>query len=175
MNKNRVLFFDCFSGISGDMILGALVDLGVNLDSIRKGLEGLNVKGYAIKSRKVKRNGITGTKIDIVFSITGCFVSVTSNSLLCCVVFLLLYKLRSSLLKKGKLVSNLGWFIPYRQIHPCPVWSLFIEGNFFFSKILIFLAKLFSYQLCYRQNKSYPTNFSLSNIFLPRNKISHQL
>jgi len=66
MNKKRVLFFDCFSGISGDMILGALVDLGVNLDSIRKGLEGLNVKGYAIKSRKVKRNGITGTKIDIV-------------------------------------------------------------------------------------------------------------
>ena len=66
MNKKRVIYFDCFSGISGDMILGSLVDLGVDIQTIREGLEGLCVQGYKLKSRRVKRNGISATKVNVV-------------------------------------------------------------------------------------------------------------
>ncbi len=65
MTKERIIYFDCFSGISGDMILGALVDLGVDLKTIRKSLGALALKGYRIKSRRVKRGGISATKIDV--------------------------------------------------------------------------------------------------------------
>ena len=66
MSEKRAIYFDCFSGISGDMILGALVDLGVSLKIIRNELRGLDVKGYKLISRRVKRNGISGTKVDVV-------------------------------------------------------------------------------------------------------------
>ena len=66
MNKKRVIYFDCFSGISGDMILGSLVDLGVDIQTIREGLEGLCVQGYKLKSRRVKRNGISAIKVNVV-------------------------------------------------------------------------------------------------------------
>lgn len=60
-------YFDCYSGISGDMILGALVDLGVDLKKIREGLKTLGLsKGYEIKSRIVKRGLISGVKFDVV-------------------------------------------------------------------------------------------------------------
>lgn len=63
----RTAYFDCYSGISGDMILGALVDLGVDLKKIREGLKTLGLsKGYEIKSRIVKRGLISGVKIDVV-------------------------------------------------------------------------------------------------------------
>lgn len=62
----RIAYFDCYSGISGDMILGALVDLGVNLKNIREGLKTLGLsKGYEIKSRIVKRGLISGVKVDV--------------------------------------------------------------------------------------------------------------
>ncbi|SVD50687.1 uncharacterized protein METZ01_LOCUS403541, partial [marine metagenome] len=48
MNAKRVIYFDCFSGISGDMILGAFVNLGVDLKEIREGLKSLNIKGYKL-------------------------------------------------------------------------------------------------------------------------------
>ena len=63
--KQRIAYFDCYSGISGDMILGALVDLGVKLDSIRKGLKAIDLKGYKISSKAVKRGGISGTKVTV--------------------------------------------------------------------------------------------------------------
>ena len=63
----RAAYFDCYSGISGDMILGALVDLGVDLKMIREGLKSLGLsKGYEIKSRIVQRGLISGTKVDVV-------------------------------------------------------------------------------------------------------------
>ena len=63
----RTAYFDCYSGISGDMILGALVDLGVDLKEIRAGLKTLGLsKGYEIKSRIVKRGLISGVKVDVV-------------------------------------------------------------------------------------------------------------
>jgi uncharacterized protein (TIGR00299 family) protein len=63
----RTAYFDCYSGISGDMILGALVDLGVDLKKIRAGLKTLGLsKGYEIKSRIVTRGLISGVKVDVV-------------------------------------------------------------------------------------------------------------
>ena len=64
----KVAYFDCHSGISGDMILGALVDNGVKLEAIRKGLASLQLKGYELKSRRVKRGLFGGTKVDVVLS-----------------------------------------------------------------------------------------------------------
>ena len=64
----KVAYFDCHSGISGDMIMGALVDTGVELKTIRKGLATLGLKGYELKSRRVKRGLFGGTKVDVVLS-----------------------------------------------------------------------------------------------------------
>ena len=71
MKNKRVIYFDCFSGISGDMILGAFVSLGVALKEIQKGLKCLNIKGYKINSRQVKRNGFVGTKVNVVLNQTS--------------------------------------------------------------------------------------------------------
>jgi len=61
----KVAYFDCFSGISGDMVLGALLDLGmpsaVLLDALRK----IPVTGYAIHVAKEQRGLITGTRVQI--------------------------------------------------------------------------------------------------------------
>ncbi|HIF02487.1 MAG TPA: nickel pincer cofactor biosynthesis protein LarC [Nitrospinaceae bacterium] len=65
MKNKRVLYFDCFCGISGDMILGALVSLGVDLKAIQQGLKLLGVKGYTLNSRQIKRNGFIGTKVNV--------------------------------------------------------------------------------------------------------------
>jgi uncharacterized protein (TIGR00299 family) protein len=62
----KIAYFDCSSGISGDMILGALVDLGVDLDEIRKNLKKLDLKGYEIRSRTVDRGMISGQKVDVL-------------------------------------------------------------------------------------------------------------
>jgi len=66
MSGKRAIYFDCFSGISGDMILGSLVDLGVDVKLIRKELKKINLKGYKLTSHQVKRNGIMGTKVNVV-------------------------------------------------------------------------------------------------------------
>jgi hypothetical protein len=62
----KIAYFDCFSGISGDMCLGALVDAGVSLQEIEKRLKGIPVKGYSLASKKVRRSGIAATKVDVV-------------------------------------------------------------------------------------------------------------
>jgi uncharacterized protein (TIGR00299 family) protein len=59
-------YFDCFSGISGDMTLGALVDAGVSIDILRAELAKLNLPGYALKVEKVKRSGIAATKVHVI-------------------------------------------------------------------------------------------------------------
>ena len=55
----RIAYFDCFSGISGDMCLGALISAGVDFDRLKEELAKLPVEGYALRWEKVKRNGIT--------------------------------------------------------------------------------------------------------------------
>jgi hypothetical protein len=62
----KIAYLDCFSGISGDMCLGALVDAGVSLKKLLRELEKIPLKGYEIRIRKVKRAGISATKADVL-------------------------------------------------------------------------------------------------------------
>lgn len=62
----RIAFFDPFSGGSGDMILGALIDAGASLDAIRAELSSLNLTGYELNAARMDRQGISGTKCDVV-------------------------------------------------------------------------------------------------------------
>jgi pyridinium-3,5-bisthiocarboxylic acid mononucleotide nickel chelatase len=62
----KIAYFDCFSGASGDMCLGALVDAGVPVDELVKELGKLPVRGFHLKARKVRRSGISATKVDVL-------------------------------------------------------------------------------------------------------------
>ena len=61
----QTIYFDCFSGISGDMAIGALIDAGANFEELRDQLATLNVPGYALAIEKVKKHGIAGTKFHV--------------------------------------------------------------------------------------------------------------
>ena len=54
-------YFDCFSGISGDMTLGALLDAGVSIEHLRTGLQLLNLPGWELTAEKVWKNGMAAT------------------------------------------------------------------------------------------------------------------
>lgn len=60
-----VAWFHCFSGIAGDMALGALVDAGADVDAVREICGRLPVEGWAIEAEVVLRNGIAGTKVHV--------------------------------------------------------------------------------------------------------------
>jgi pyridinium-3,5-bisthiocarboxylic acid mononucleotide nickel chelatase len=60
-----VLYFDCFSGASGDMIVGALIDAGVPLDEIRAALGSLSIDRDAVWTERVQRAGISATKFQV--------------------------------------------------------------------------------------------------------------
>lgn len=60
------LYFDCFSGISGDMTVGALLDLGIDSKDFLDKLNGLNIKGYHIEIKKGLKKGIAGTDFNVV-------------------------------------------------------------------------------------------------------------
>lgn len=61
----KILYLDCASGVSGDMLLGALVDLGVGLGALRASLARLPLKGYALASRRVERAHFGARKVDV--------------------------------------------------------------------------------------------------------------
>ena len=58
----RTLYFDCFAGASGDMILGALIGVGVDPRELKEQLSLLNVSGYEISFETVDRSGISATR-----------------------------------------------------------------------------------------------------------------
>lgn len=62
----RIAYFDCFSGISGDMTLGALLHAGVEPEAWRAELARLNVPGYEMNIRTVVKEGISGLDVHVV-------------------------------------------------------------------------------------------------------------
>lgn len=62
----KILYYECFSGISGDMNLGAMVDLGVSRDTLISGLKKLNIDGWRLEIVTDQRHGITGTRVTVV-------------------------------------------------------------------------------------------------------------
>lgn len=62
----KILYYDCFAGISGDMNLGALVDLGVDSGHLEKQLGKLNIEGFRLDVVSDMRKGISGTKVTVV-------------------------------------------------------------------------------------------------------------
>ena len=61
----RIAYLDAFSGISGDMFLGALIDAGVSVDLLREALDQMNL-GVRLELRKVNRSGIQASKLDVL-------------------------------------------------------------------------------------------------------------
>lgn len=62
----KIAYLDCFSGISGDMTLGALVDAGLDFKLLQQDLAGLALDEYELYEQKVVKQGITGTKVQVV-------------------------------------------------------------------------------------------------------------
>ncbi|MCI0776954.1 MAG: nickel pincer cofactor biosynthesis protein LarC [Chloroflexi bacterium] len=61
----RVLYLDCLSGISGDMLLGALVDVGLSIEELRTELAKLPLEGYRLESTKTQRAGLAATRVTV--------------------------------------------------------------------------------------------------------------
>ena len=62
----KILYYDCFAGISGDMNLGAMIDLGVAPDYLTAELQKLNIEGFHLEIQKDLRRGISGTRASVV-------------------------------------------------------------------------------------------------------------
>ena len=62
---SRLLYFDCFSGISGDMVLGALLDAGLPFEELKGALGTLAVSGYHVHAARVLRAGVSATKFTV--------------------------------------------------------------------------------------------------------------
>ncbi len=62
---DRILYFDCTGGVSGDMTLGALVDVGVPFKALVAELDKLGVDGFRLRRSKATRGGIQGTRIRV--------------------------------------------------------------------------------------------------------------
>jgi len=63
---STLLYFDCFAGASGDMILGALLDAGLPLDALRAALGSLAIEGYTLAADRVLRAGVSATKFRVI-------------------------------------------------------------------------------------------------------------
>ena len=61
----KYAYFDCFSGISGDMTLGALLEAGVTVEQLRGELQGLSVPGWELTAEKVWKNGMAATYVRV--------------------------------------------------------------------------------------------------------------
>ena len=61
----KILYFDCFAGIAGDMTVAALLELGLPIETLREGLAALPLSGYSLESSRVDRHGIAGTSFKV--------------------------------------------------------------------------------------------------------------
>ncbi len=62
----KTLYFDCFAGASGNMVLGGLIDLGIDADELIRRLRGLSVANFEVEYKKVDRSGISAMHVDVV-------------------------------------------------------------------------------------------------------------
>ncbi len=62
----KIAYLDCFSGISGDMILGAMVDTGLKIDELSDELSKLKITGFSLESKRVVRGPIAATKLNVI-------------------------------------------------------------------------------------------------------------
>ena len=61
----KIAYFDCFSGISGDMTVGALLDAGLKIETLEKELKKLGLSGYQLEVNKVVKKGISATQFKV--------------------------------------------------------------------------------------------------------------
>lgn len=61
----RIAFFDCFSGVSGDMVLSAMVDAGLEVEALRSELAKLHLAGWRLEADRVARQGLAGTHVRV--------------------------------------------------------------------------------------------------------------
>ncbi len=62
------VYFDAFSGISGDMVVGALLSLGASWQAVEEGVRSLDVDGLTVSQRKVNKGGVEAVKFDVTWS-----------------------------------------------------------------------------------------------------------
>ncbi|MBQ9022796.1 MAG: DUF111 family protein [Eubacterium sp.] len=62
----KVIYFDCYMGISGDMVLGACLDLGVDEEALKTELRKLHIEGIDLSVKKMLKNGFTGTDVEVL-------------------------------------------------------------------------------------------------------------
>lgn len=64
--EEKILYFDCLSGISGDMTIGALLDLGIDKEKFLEEIKKINIDEFDLEIKKGEKNGITGTDFDVI-------------------------------------------------------------------------------------------------------------
>jgi uncharacterized protein (TIGR00299 family) protein len=62
----KIAYFNCFAGAAGDMILGALLDVGLPLKQLEADLASLHIEGFRLDVSRVLKHGILGTKVDVI-------------------------------------------------------------------------------------------------------------
>ena len=62
----KLAYFDCPAGVSGDMLLGALVDCGVSIEEIKEGLALLSIQDFEISVKRVNKSGLVSTQVEIL-------------------------------------------------------------------------------------------------------------
>ena len=67
----RIAYLNCFSGISGDMIIGALIDAGLKKERLEQELNKLNLSGYRLEVKKVVKKGISATNVKVIIEEEG--------------------------------------------------------------------------------------------------------
>ena len=67
----KTLYLDIFSGISGDMFLGAMIDLGVDFDALDTELKKLKLEGYTLSANRRQKCAIDGVKFDVHLAAGG--------------------------------------------------------------------------------------------------------
>jgi len=61
----KIAYLDCFSGISGDMMIGALIDAGFPIDELKRALQSLPLEGYTLEVTREERNHLFGTRFKV--------------------------------------------------------------------------------------------------------------